>query len=904
MDIDAKYLEYLFENNTQEALAKAARDGVSRSLRGDFFKAAISHGTAQVVQACIESGETLEDDHLYYALIAKNADALKALIAAGANLSVASRLNWVVRDTFFPEAMENNPEAEKFKACLDKGEEILNILRDAGASVPPEKTTYLSCRRCEDFIIEYEWDCLDRQRYKNGSGVQALWSAVSPKALQKLIEESPDVKAAARYDFGGDDCKDSDSDSSQTCVWTVMHDVAQRYGYFDPDGMMRCLVDAGCDVNARSPEGTTPLMLAAGEIRACPRALEMVKLLLKSGADFDAVDEGGRGVVWWATDWWNFKCHGEESVLAEILEEMRDMPPNSVNFDLMTTAFWGTPTDLAAILSQGADVNARTSRGYTPLMFSSVYNESEAVKFLIESGAEVNAKNEAGETALSLAQDTRDFSVIKTLAEAGARQRFKDQESGAYECFFDAYGDVSAWSSKHGLTIKPELGGTLRSLFELNDPYILARAVKDGLTFETDPVNFGWSLFLEALERGHLQVIRACAEMGADVNCRSYGGEHFWTRGPASSPLGIAIKAGHIEAIKILLEAGANTEIVNELDFAYRSAVFPEAEEDVNLEEEDYDERGYVKSVLERGVEILKVLREAGANIPDDPELSFVAIDSGNGILYENGDARKLLMAASPGAMRRLIESGADVNARCKNGLTVLSAIVRNASCCFFYDHLIEMLIELIDAGADVNAFGTLHDIADCLDVYKNAGAAELLMCCIKAGADFAAPGSNGDPAWLSTAHRDDVYHTRLIKELFGEIQNTFGSDTSQRRRMSALDAELMINAYYGSPCRIKSLVQMGANVNARSGHGYTPLMFAVGGEPDMVKALMDFGADPEALNNYGESPMSLALCRCENEQRDQIINLLAAAGAKVPEHGERLTAQDRYFIEFGLKVK
>ena len=66
-------------------------------------------------------------------------------------------------------------------------------------------------------------------------------------------------------------------------------------------------------------------------------------------------------------------------------------------------------------------INARTKHNYTPLMFASVYNKAESVKFLIDNGASVDCRNDNGDNALFLARQTEDESVIAILVGASAK---------------------------------------------------------------------------------------------------------------------------------------------------------------------------------------------------------------------------------------------------------------------------------------------------------------------------------------------------------------------------------------------------------------------------------------------------------------------------------------------------
>ena len=79
-------------------------------------------------------------------------------------------------------------------------------------------------------------------------------------------------------------------------------------------------------------------------------------------------------------------------------------------------------------LKSGADVNARDSRGKTPLMHV-VYNP-DFMKVLIEAGADINAKDEDGRTALmhTAYAQTDDPTVVEMLVEAEADIDARDED--------------------------------------------------------------------------------------------------------------------------------------------------------------------------------------------------------------------------------------------------------------------------------------------------------------------------------------------------------------------------------------------------------------------------------------------------------------------------------------------
>jgi uncharacterized protein len=80
------------------------------------------------------------------------------------------------------------------------------------------------------------------------------------------------------------------------------------------------------------------------------------------------------------------------------------------------------------LVKNGTDVNARASRGSTPIMFASwgtaKHYEDEyvqVVKLFIRNGAKVNAKNDSGKTALSIAQSGKWHKIVAVLKKAGAK---------------------------------------------------------------------------------------------------------------------------------------------------------------------------------------------------------------------------------------------------------------------------------------------------------------------------------------------------------------------------------------------------------------------------------------------------------------------------------------------------
>jgi ankyrin repeat protein len=227
---------------------------------------------------------------------------------------------------------------------------------------------------------------------------------------------------------------------------TVLHVIADNYenGYFNPDAMIELLIDAGADTDVPDEHGVTPLMLAAGNIASNIRALSAVMILASHGANFEALDKKGRLAADWAeegfgdADRYNgFDDDGycEKLLLRDLLGEIGAMNArrNTADVDLMTVSCCKGADAIKTALLSGANANAVSKNGFTPLMFAVVFNENiEAVKALVSVGADVNARTAHGQTPLMIASRISNSGnteeIIALLPDAGADMEAEDKD--------------------------------------------------------------------------------------------------------------------------------------------------------------------------------------------------------------------------------------------------------------------------------------------------------------------------------------------------------------------------------------------------------------------------------------------------------------------------------------------
>jgi ankyrin repeat protein len=143
--------------------------------------------------------------------------------------------------------------------------------------------------------------------------------------------------------------------------------------------MAEKLLKAGADVNAAQTNGVTPLMTAARTGR-----IDLVKLLLGHNASVNAVIAGtGQTALMWAT-----------------AERQLDV--------------------MRLLIAGNADVHAASTIGFTPLLFAARNGDIEAARQLMAAGVGANEKGSDGTHALPLAITSGQEAFARFLLEHGA----------------------------------------------------------------------------------------------------------------------------------------------------------------------------------------------------------------------------------------------------------------------------------------------------------------------------------------------------------------------------------------------------------------------------------------------------------------------------------------------------
>jgi hypothetical protein len=189
------------------------------------------------------------------------------------------------------------------------------------------------------------------------------------------------------------------------------------------------LLTQGSPANVRYADGTTALMIAAGEGNG-----EMVRLLLRSHADPNAMSPSGDTSLFAAVGAQKAADEVETARQLDIAQALVEAGAhlNTQNHArrtaLMEAAANGRALVADWLLRHGAEVNTRDHSGGSALMDAVSNGYAHTAQVLLDHGAAVNLRNKNKETALTVCQDRMnmddqsDKTTTILLQQAGAKE--------------------------------------------------------------------------------------------------------------------------------------------------------------------------------------------------------------------------------------------------------------------------------------------------------------------------------------------------------------------------------------------------------------------------------------------------------------------------------------------------
>ena len=221
---------------------------------------------------------------------------------------------------------------------------------------------------------------------------------------------------------------------------------------------------------------------------------------------------------------------------------------------LILAARQGNTAVMPLLLASGVDVDAVTSNGTTALMFAAASGSADAVEALIAGGADLRARESTrGLTAAMFAAADNRAAVITVLARHGADLAaastpidLRNLDRSAFAGVL--FGNPEPPKTPGGQAGSVEQGG--RNMAPVAGQTRVAGVDRDFQGNELVHTQGGMTPLLLAARQGHLEAVRALLEAGANVNQTKTGDR--------TSPLLIASINGHFDLAKFLLDHGAD----------------------------------------------------------------------------------------------------------------------------------------------------------------------------------------------------------------------------------------------------------------------------------------------------------------------------------------------------------
>lgn len=538
-------------------------------------------------------------------------------------------------------------------------------------------------------------------------------------------------------------------------------------------------------------------------------------------------------------------------------------------------AFYSSYMDselIKELLDEGADVDSVCKDGITVLMGAAEQGNVQNVKVLLKFHAKVNTQDKSGRTALFYAMSASDngLKTVITLLNAGAYVNATDKkgETPLQLALFTKKDYIAAILRKHGARVglaEVALSGDIKAM----------RAHIAGEKNLSGPG--GNSALHGAVERGHLEVLNLLLSKDTDPNSRNKEGRTLVMR---------AAENGSLAIVKTLLAKGA----------------------DVNAK----DNKGYSALILASG---------DGCGRDKQTEILQILLDNGAKVDAKDQDGWTVLIHAahniSPAILIRFfLEKGANPNIRDNKGNTALIHIALWTQYDMVYggqeENDAEAVKLLKNHGADVNARGSRGITA----LMSAAGWNHypMLKALIDSGANVDIRDERGRSALTWTARRGQK--SDFVKELLkagskvGLAEAILLEDFPKAREILAVGGDLKVHGPYdetilmmtaekGQSDIVKTLLERGAEVNARDRQGMTALMTAIGGRAirmmppsagrkwsvsdsseartEIVRTLLSKHADTNLENSEKETALSIA----REVKNSAVIKLLLSHDAK-----------------------
>lgn len=197
---------------------------------------------------------------------------------------------------------------------------------------------------------------------------------------------------------------------------------AIRKSYVDA---VRALISLGCNVDAVSSKGATPLIELAENYNLGDKQTEIGLLLLDHGANIDAQNNEGMNALMKA-------CYTKDNFSFITLLLARGIDVNASSrmgvTALHAAAVYGIYGAIDLLLAAGADLEARDSNGMTAFFDAAMEKLGSTLRYLALKGADINTQDNLGRTPVHEAVYHDCLELLENLFSLGCNPNIQDND--------------------------------------------------------------------------------------------------------------------------------------------------------------------------------------------------------------------------------------------------------------------------------------------------------------------------------------------------------------------------------------------------------------------------------------------------------------------------------------------
>jgi len=580
--------------------------------------------------------------------------------------------------------------------------------------------------------------------------------------------------------------------------WNALQWAASK-GHFR---IVEYLLDNGADVNVKDKHGITPFFYACKN----ENSFEIAKYLLEKGANINATDADSASVLMWTA------YKGDLQLIKYLIKNGANYKYKAgvIYTNEKRTNYYGNLIGIAAgenklellkffvedlnIDIEDIEYNPETKKadGWNALQWAASKGHTKIAEYLLNNGADINANpGSSGSTALMYAVSSKKTDIINLLIENGADIKKRNNDG---------------WSILHYAAMYYSYRKDILELLLKKDLDINAQATGGGAE--------GWTPLMFAAINGKMSAFETLLDAGADINIKNTEGKTVWeiSNSRGATVLHYAARDGKLEIVKLLIKKGAN----------------------INAQATSGSIKGWTPIMLaiyNKQISIFETLLDASADInlkngKGKSALEILINKENITILHytcKNEHNLKFI--------KLLIEKGADVNVKDKDGKTPLFYACKNKNG-------FEIAKLLIEKGADINIKGGYDEETLIKYALENENGSKIVKLLIEKGADVNVKYDYDKKTLLHTAckNKNGFENVKYLIEK--------GADVNVK------DKDGKTSLFYA--CKNKNgfeiakyLIQKGADVNVKDKDNNTLLMYAsYYADVNFVKLLVSKGAD------------------------------------------------------------